>query len=163
MSVGGDVATSSPFSVPFNVKNVSWLFAMSDAQMNCGLDKVVLVSPMQFTSTNVFLVSPQVTIKPGKEGAFRCAIGVNNTISCGSRRSVSGRQAANETGLDALTRSPMSHIGQHLPNSDASAMSAIASTTEVAGRMLKAECRLRTTTSGAGGNSRHQLWRQHNP
>ena len=30
---------------------------------------------MQFTSTNVFLVSPQVTIKPGKEGAFRCAIG----------------------------------------------------------------------------------------
>jgi hypothetical protein len=75
MSVGGDVATSSPFSVPFNVKNVSWLFAMSDAQMNCGLDKVVLVSPMQFTSTNVFLVSPQVTIKPGKEGAFRCAIG----------------------------------------------------------------------------------------
>jgi hypothetical protein len=75
MSVGGDVATSSPFSVPFNVKNVSWLFAMSDAQMNCGLDKVVLVSPMQFTSTNVFLVSPQVMIKPGKEGAFRCAIG----------------------------------------------------------------------------------------
>jgi CheY-like chemotaxis protein len=60
--------------------------------MNCGLDKVVLVSPMQFTSTNVFLVSPQVTIKPGKEGAFRCAIGVNNTISCGSRRSVSSRQ-----------------------------------------------------------------------
>ena len=73
ISVGGDVDTSSPFSVPFNVKNVSWLFAMSDAQMNCGLDKVVLVSSVQLT--NVLLVSPQATIKPGKEGAFRCAIG----------------------------------------------------------------------------------------
>ena len=73
ISVGGDVAASSPFSVPFNVKNVSWLFAMSDAQMRCGLDQVVLASSMQFK--NVFLVSPQATIKPGQEGAFRCAIG----------------------------------------------------------------------------------------
>jgi hypothetical protein len=55
------------------IKNVSWLFAMSDAQMHCGFDKVVLVSSMQFK--NVFLVSPQATIKTGKEGAFRCAIG----------------------------------------------------------------------------------------
>jgi hypothetical protein len=73
ISVGGDVAASSPFSVPFNVKNVNWLFAMSDAQMQCGLDQVVLASSVQFK--NFFLVSPQATIKPGKEGAFRCAIG----------------------------------------------------------------------------------------
>jgi hypothetical protein len=73
ISVGSDVGASSPFSAPFNVKNVSWLFAMSDTQMRCGLDQVVLASSMQFK--NVFLVSPQATIKPGKEGAFRCAIG----------------------------------------------------------------------------------------
>ena len=35
----------------------------------------------------------------------------------------------NKTGLDE-TKSPMSHMDQHLPNSSASAMSAIASTPE---------------------------------
>ena len=73
ISIGSDVAASSPFSVPFNVKNVSWLFTMSDAQMRCGLDEVVVPPEMRFK--NSFLISPKATIKPGHEGAFRCSIG----------------------------------------------------------------------------------------
>jgi hypothetical protein len=72
ISAGSEVEVSSPFSVPFNIKNASWLFAMSNAGMNCLLDKVV-TPPVTFKS--VLLKSHTATIKAGGDGAFRCELG----------------------------------------------------------------------------------------
>jgi hypothetical protein len=72
ISVDSNADVSAPFSVPFNVRNKSWLFSMTSAQLHCGIDQVVMNA---FTVQSLTLASRLTTILASSDGAFRCMIG----------------------------------------------------------------------------------------
>lgn len=63
---------SAPFALPFNVRNNSILFAMRNAQLYCGIDKVIFNDNSGLLSMS--LVGNQATIEPGMDTAFKCLI-----------------------------------------------------------------------------------------
>lgn len=67
---------SSPFALPFSVKNNSLIFSMTNSSMVCYIDKVLTKNGSSFSKFAV-VSALTTTIKPKDNAAFRCLLAGN--------------------------------------------------------------------------------------
>jgi hypothetical protein len=73
ISATGEPDVSSPFSVPFDIKNRSWLFDMREAQLNCVVAPIITTGHWEMMGFTI--QSRTATIEADTPAAFRCLIG----------------------------------------------------------------------------------------
>lgn len=73
ISVDPIVDSSRPFAFPFNVKNESWIFDMSNTELFCGIDEIKWRGGGGVQALTV-KDAKQVTIEPRELGLFKCSI-----------------------------------------------------------------------------------------
>jgi hypothetical protein len=69
--------SSRPFAFPFIVTNESWLFAMRDTELNCGIYEIKWAGGSGIAGLTL-KDSKRATIKPGASGLFTCSIKLEN-------------------------------------------------------------------------------------
>ncbi len=79
ISASGEPDVSHPFSAPFNIVNRSWLFDMKDAQLHCGISRIVTTGHWAVMGFDI--LSRPATIEADTPAAFRCLIGPGTTSS----------------------------------------------------------------------------------
>lgn len=69
-----DVDVTSPLSIPISATDHSWLFNMTDAHVNCRVDKVVFTDGHWIDGGTYISGEPEQALSPEVPGIFQCRV-----------------------------------------------------------------------------------------